>query len=295
MEHALSDWLNLLVPWVLMHGIKIILIATAAFILHKISNRFIDKMVRIAVVSDRFSSLEAERKREDTLIRIISWTTVILIWVVGSIMILEELGAPVGPILASAGIVGLAIGFGGQYLVKDIISGFFIILENQYRIGDVVDFDGTGGLVEDISLRVTTLRDMDGTVHHVPHGDIKRVANLSKNFARVNLDVRISYNSHLDHVIEVINRIGKELSKDPDWKEFILQPPGFLRVENLEESFFIVKITGETQALKQWDVTGELRKRILITFKKEGIEIPFQQRIIHNIRPDEQNPPSKVL
>ena len=282
MEDALSEWLKLMAPWVLLHGIKIVIIAVAAFILHKISNRFIEKMVRIAVVSDRFSSLEAERKREDTLIRIIRWTTVILIWVVAGIMILDEFGAPIGPILASAGIVGLAFGFGGQYLVRDIISGFFIILENQYRIGDVVDLGGTGGLVEDISLRITTLRDMDGTVHHVPHGDIKRVANLSKNFSRVNLNIGIGYNSSLEHVIGVINKIGKDLSEDPEWKEYILEPPKFLRVDQLGDSAIIIKIVGQTQALSQWSVTGELRKRIIITFRNEGIEIPFPQRVIHN-------------
>jgi moderate conductance mechanosensitive channel len=281
MEDAFSHWLELLVPWGLLHGVRIIIIAAAAFTLHKISNRFIEKMVRIAVVSDRFTSMEAERKREDTLIRIIRWTTVILIWVVAGIMILDEFGAPIGPILASAGIVGLAFGFGGQYLVRDIISGFFIILENQYRIGDVVDLGGTGGLVEDISLRITTLRDMDGTVHHVPHGDIKRVANLSKNFSRVNLNIGIGYNSSLEHVIGVINKIGKDLSEDPEWKEHILEPPKFLRVEKLGDSAIIIKIVGQTRALSQWSVTGELRKRILITFRKEGIEIPFPQMVIH--------------
>lgn len=282
MKEALSEWLDLLSPWVLLHGIKIIFIAAAAVVLHKISSRFIEKMVRIAVVSDRFSSLEAERKREDTLIRIISWTTVILIWAVCSIMILEELGAPVGPILASAGIVGLAFGFGGQYLVKDIISGFFIILENQYRIGDVVNLDGTGGLVEDISLRITTLRDMDGTVHHVPHGDIKRVANMSKNFSKVNLNISIAYNSDLEHVIQLVNIIGKDLSEDPKWKDSILDPPKFLRVEELGSAAVIIKVVGQTQALSQWDVTGELRKRILTAFKNEGIVIPSPQVVIKN-------------
>ena len=282
MKDAFSEWLELMVPWVLLHGIKIVIIAAAAFILHKISNRFIDKMVRITVVADRFSSLDAERKREDTLIRIISWTTVTLIWVVAGIMILDEFGASIGPILASAGIVGLAFGFGGQYLVRDIISGFFIILENQYRIGDVVDLGGTAGLVEDISLRITTLRDMDGTVHHVPHGDIKRVSNLSKNFSRVNLNIGIGYQSSLEHVIGVINRIGKDLSEDPEWKEHILEPPKFLRVQELGDSAIIIKIVGQTQALSQWSVTGELRKRIIIAFRKEGIEIPFPQRVIHN-------------
>lgn len=204
-------------------------------------------------------------------------------------MILQEIGVPIGPILAGAGIVGLAVGFGGQYLIRDIISGFFIILENQYRVGDVVSFDGTRGLVEDISLRMTTLRDMDGTVHHVPHGEIKKVANLSKDFARVNLNIGVSYNSKLDHVIQVVNDVGYELSQDAQWKEFIIKPPLFLRVEDFADSSIIIKIVGETQPLKQSEITGELRKRIKIAFDNAGIEIPFPQRVVHQIKRSESH------
>jgi len=186
--------------------------------------------------------------------------------------------------LAGAGIIGLAVGFGGQYLIRDLISGFFIIIENQYRVGDVVNFDGTGGLVEDISFRMTTLRDLDGTVHHIPHGEIKKVANLSKDFARVNLNIGVSYNSKLDHVIQIVNEVGNELSQDAQWKEFIIKPPQFLRVDDFADSSIVIKILGETQPLKQWEVTGELRKRIKIAFDNEGIEIPFPQRVIHQIK-----------
>jgi len=133
-------------------------------------------------------------------------------------MIFQEAGIAIGPLLAAAGIVGLAFGFGGQYLIRDLISGLFLIIENQYRIGDVVCFDKTCGLVEDISLRMTTLRDLDGTVHHIPHGDIKKVSNLSNSFSRVNLNIGIAYNSDLEKVIDVVNRVGKELAEDPQWK-----------------------------------------------------------------------------
>lgn len=196
-------------------------------------------------------------------------------------MILQELGVMIGPILAGAGIVGLAVGFGAQYLIRDIISGLFIILENQYRIGDVVTLSNVGGLVEDINLRMTTLRDIDGTVHHIPHGEIKRVANCAKNFARVNLNIGIAYNSKLENVIEIVNRTGKELAEDPLWKECIIKPPQFLRVDDFGDSAIIIKILGETLPLKQWEITGEFRKRIIIAFNNEGIEIPFPQRVIH--------------
>ena len=202
---------------------------------------------------------------------------------VAILMILQEIEIPIAPILAGAGIIGIAVGFGGQYLIKDIISGFFFILENQYRVGDVVNFDGTGGLVEDISLRMTTLRDLDGTVHHIPHGEITKVANLSKDFARINLNIGIAYAANLDQVIKIVNEVGDKLSQDPKWKEFIIKSPQFLRVEDFADSSVVIKILGETQPLKQWEVTGELRKRIKIAFDNEGIEIPFPQRVVHQI------------
>lgn len=196
-------------------------------------------------------------------------------------MILQEAGILVAPILAAAGIIGLAFGFGGQYLIRDIISGLFIILENQYRIGDVVKFDTVWWLVEEITLRMTTLRDLDGTVHHIPHGEIKTVSNLSKYFARVNLDIGVSYDTNLEQVIEIINRTGIELFEDPQWKDSIIKPPQFLRVNDFADSAVILKILGETKPLKQWEIAWELRKRIKIAFDKEGIEIPFPQRVIH--------------
>lgn len=196
-------------------------------------------------------------------------------------MILQEAGIAIGPLLAAAGIAGLAFGFGGQYLIRDLISGLFIIMENQYRIGDVVCFDGTCGLVEDISMRMTTLRDLDGVVHHVPHGEVKKVSNLSKKFSRVNLNIGISYNSSLEKVITVVNKVGRELADDPKWKEHILKAPQFLRVDDFGDSAIIIKILGETKPIKQWEVAGEFRKRLKLAFDREGIEIPFPQRVVH--------------
>jgi len=281
MKEQIIKWSELVIPWLLSHGIKILIIVACSLILGKVLKRVIERSIRITIIPDNYVSKEAEKKREDTLIRIFSGITKVAIIIIATLMILSEMGLKIGPILAGAGIVGLAVGFGGQYLIKDIIAGFFIIIENQYRVGDVVNFDGTGGLVEDISLRMTTIRDLDGTVHHVPHGEIKKVSNLSKTFSRVNLNVGISYNSDLEHVISVVNQIGKDLADDPQWKEYILSPPQFLRVDDFADYAIIIKILGETKPIKQWDVTGELRKRIKIAFDKEGIEIPFPQIVIH--------------
>ncbi len=284
MKETLLKWSEAIVPWLLQHGIKIVVIAIAAWLLNKIFCRIIERAVRIAVVRDAGISEEAEKKREDTLIRIFTGATSILISILAILMILQEAGLKIGPILASAGIAGLAFGFGGQYLIKDIITGLFLILENQYRIGDVININGTGGLVQDISLRKTTLRDIDGTLHHIPHGSITMVSNMSKDFARVNLDVGVAYSTDLEHVISVVNKTGNELAADPLFSDSIISPPQVLRINAFEDSAIVIKILGDTKPLKQWDVTGELRKRLKIAFDREGIEIPFPQRVVHQAK-----------
>lgn len=289
MKETLSFWYTSIINWLPEHGLRVLLIIVGAWLVNYVAGRSIEKVVRRVVVPHRYMSPDAERKREDTLIRIFTWTVSVVIVIVSAMMVLQEVGVPIGPLLAGAGIVGLAVGFGGQYLIRDLISGFFIILENQYRIGDVVSFDGTSGLVEDISLRMTTLRNQDGTVHHVPHGEIKRVSNLSKDFARINLNVRVSYSADLERVIAVINKTGNEMAQDPQWKPNIITPPQFLRVDDFADSAVIVKILGETQPLKQWELTGELRKRLKIAFDKEGIEIPLPQRVVYHMRNDKKD------
>lgn len=267
-------------PWLASSGLKIAVILTVALVVRKFGHFFVEKGVRKMIDTDRLSP-EAEAKRENTLIRIINGTLSLLVVLVALMTILQEMGVAIGPLLAAAGVAGLALGFGGQYLIRDIISGLFIILENQYRVGDVACFDGTCGLVEDITLRMTTLRDLDGTVHHVPHGEIKKVSNLTKYYSRVNLDVGVSYNSDLEHVIRVVNKVGEELANDPAWKEAILKAPQFERVDDFADSAIVIKILGDTRPIKQWAVAGELRKRLKLAFDKEGIEIPFPQRVIH--------------
>jgi small conductance mechanosensitive channel len=275
---------NIVIPWITNHGPKILAIIVFALLLKRFGKMFIEKIIKRIIRSDSITEKESEKKREDTLIRIFSSLLDVLVWILTVSMILQEIGIAVGPLLAAAGIAGMAFGFGGQYLIRDLITGIFIILENQYRIGDVVCFDGTCGSVEDISMRMTTLRDLDGVVHHVPHGEIKKVSNLSKYFARINLDIGVSYSSNLEKVIKVINKVGEDLAKDPEWRDDILKTPQFLRVEDFAESAIIVKIVGETKPLKQWAVTGELRKRLKMAFDKERIEIPFPQRVVHQVK-----------
>ncbi len=280
----LSNWSEKIIPWLLSHGLRIVLIAMAAFLLDKILSKVIVRAIRASVKADEFTSPEAEKKREDTLIRIFNGAVKIVIIIVAVMMILQEVGIEVGPLIAGAGIVGLAVGFGGQYLIRDIITGLFLMLENQYRIGDVVEIEGLSGAVQDISLRKTTLRNLDGTVHHIPHGSITKVSNLSKDFARVNLDIGVAYGTNLEKLIDVINTTGNELAADPAFSESIITPPLFLRVNEFADSAIMVKILGDTKPLRQWDVAGELRKRLKIAFDREGIEIPFPQRVIHQAK-----------
>lgn len=284
LETSITIVSKVLVPWLLSQGVRVAAVLLGAYFVRRFSGIFIERIVRHAITPDHFLSREAEKKREDTLIRILTVSLGVLIWLMAFLLVLQEVGVAIGPLLAAAGIAGIAFGFGGQYLIRDLIGGLFVILENQYRIGDVACFDGTCGLVEDITMRMTTLRDLDGTVHYVPHGEVKRVSNLSKEFARVNLNIGISYSSNLERVIAVVNAVGDELAGDPVWSEHILKPPRFLRVADFSDSAIIIKILGETKPLKQWDVAGELRRRLKIAFDREGIEIPFPQRVVHQTK-----------
>lgn len=280
MRLDISSFSRVLFEWVVEHGVTITVILALAFFVRVGGRIFLERLIRRLVPSSHFRSKDAEQKREDTLIRIAHGTLNMLVWVVALLMILSEVGVNIGPLLAAAGVAGIAIGFGGQYLIRDVVAGIFIILENQYRVGDVVCLDATCGSVEDISIRMATLRDLDGTVHHIPHGVVTKVSNLSKDFARVNLDIGVAYSSDLEEVIRVINKTGEDMQTDDAWKDDIVKPVQFERVNDFADSAMMVKVLGETAPLRQWAVTGEYRKRIKVAFDKAGIEIPFPQRVV---------------
>jgi len=276
------NYLNdVVLPWLLSEGIMIVAMIIGALVVIRFSHFFITKAIRKVIVADKFLTPQAEEKRENTLIRITNSTLDIAILLVTFLMILSQLGVEIAPLIAAMGIAGVALGFGGQYLIKDIITGLFLILENQYRVGDVIEAGGVTGTVEDITLRMTTLRDLDGTVHHVPHGEITLVSNKSKEFSRVNLDIGVGYGTEIDKVAYVINSVGNELAEDGEWKEKITKAPEFVRVQELGDSAIVIKVLGETKPGEQWAVAGELRKRLKIAFDAEGIEIPFPQMVVH--------------
>jgi small conductance mechanosensitive channel len=265
--------------WFFAHGIKIAVILITAIIVYKVAKIIIERTVRELVRPDLSAPdyKESEEKREDTLIKIFNNILRIVIVVATALTILPEIGVDPTGFLAGAGVVGIAIGLGARSLIQDFLAGIFIILENEYRIGDVVCLDGTCGTVQNITLRKTILRDLDGTEHHIQNGSIQKASNMSKDFARINMDIGIAYDSDLEKVIEIINKVGKELSEDNEWKDSILKTPQFERINKFADSAIIIKILGETAPLKQWAVAGEIRKRLKFAFDKEGIEIPFPQ------------------
>ncbi|HEU5325055.1 MAG TPA: mechanosensitive ion channel family protein [Candidatus Limnocylindria bacterium] len=223
--------------------------------------------------------VELER-RMNTVGRLLVRVAGAIVAVIAVLMVLNEFGVDIGPAVAGLGVVGIAVGLGAQTLVKDWLAGIFIVLENQYSQGDVVRIAGVDGVVEDFSLRRTTLRDLDGTVHSVPNGQISVASNLTRLWARVNLDVGVAYDTDIDRATAIINAVGEQLQQDPDWSTRLLEAPSVVRVNALADSAVTLKVLGQVRAAEQWAVAGELRKRILAAFAKEGIEIPFPHRVV---------------
>lgn len=266
--------------WFLDHGVVILGIVVFVIVAIFVLNLVVPRLVRVATEQRLKGKPEEEiRQRTDTLTHVFTRSGMVLLIVMGFFTSLPELGVNIGPLLAGAGIVGIALGFGAQSLVRDYLSGIFILIDNQYGKGDVVRIADISGLVEDIGLRRTVLRDLDGVVHYVPNGEVHVASNFSQEFSRVNLNVSVSYAEDLDHVIEVLNEVGEEIAADPEWGPALISPPRVLRVENLGDSGIDIKVVGDTQPLRQWDVMGELRKRIKKRFDQEGIEIPFPHRV----------------
>lgn len=264
------------VSWLVTHGIPILIIVVVGAVLWFVVKRFLPRVVRRAVSQTGYKETkEGLEKRTNTLVSIFRGMARVVIIIVIIIMVLDEVGVPIAPVLAGFGIVGVAVGFGAQYLIRDLIAGIFIILENQYRVGDVVKVADITGLVEYVTLRKTVLRDLDGIVHHVPNGEIKTASNYTRHFSRVNLNISVGYGTDLDHAIGVINRVGKELAEDAKWRKVIKTAPQVLRVDNLGDSGIDIKILGDVKPIEQWAVMGELRLRLKKAFDAEGIEIPW--------------------
>jgi moderate conductance mechanosensitive channel len=220
-------------------------------------------------------------KRAETLIYLLRQAIVIMLWVMALLVILREMGFEIMPVLASAGIVGLAIGFGAQNLVRDVIAGFFIILENQVRVGDVAIVNGTGGLVERINFRTLVLRDLSGVVHIFPNGSIDTLSNMTREWSAFVFDVGVAYKEDTDRVIDVMRGVGEDLKQDDYFGALMLDPPEIFGVDAFADSAVMIKGRIRTRPIKQWEVGREFHRRLKKAFDREGIEIPFPHRSIY--------------
>ncbi len=288
----MENYLENITEWFLRSGIKILIILAVAYILNIIIKLSIKRFQSNLEKSDPGGEAG---KRAATLGSLLRTVTVILILLVAVMMSLSELGVQIGPMIAALGIGGLAIGFGAQNLVRDIISGFFIIVENQIRVGDVVNINGKGGVVERITLRIVRLRDLHGSVHYIPHGQITLVTNMTKDYGRYVFDVGIAYRENVDEVIEILKEIGDQLIQDPDYRDVIVEPLEIMGLDRFEDSAVIIRARITTRPIQQWRVGREFNKRMKKVFDERGIEIPFPHRTVYmGVLKDESSPPLHV-
>jgi small conductance mechanosensitive channel len=266
--------------WFFGSGLRIGVIAILAYVVVRIiaaSARRLEEELGRQETPD----LVERMKRARTISRLIQNALTATIVVIAVLMMLRELNVDITPILTSAGIVGLAVGFGAQTLVKDLIAGFFLTFENQVRVGDVATINGTGGLVEAINLRTIVLRDVTGAVHVFPNGSIERLSNLTKDFSYYVIDVSVGYNDDPDDVADALRSLGRDLQADPQYGPNILEPLEVLGVDAFDGSSVTLKIRIKTLPLKQWDVGREMRRRIRKTLAGKGVKIPLQHVAVY--------------
>tara|TARA_R110002072_G_scaffold153414_3_gene303054 strand:- start:522 stop:1436 length:915 start_codon:yes stop_codon:yes gene_type:complete len=221
------------------------------------------------------------QKRVETIIRLIRQAFQLALWLTIVLIILKEIGVEIGPIIASAGIVGLAVGFGAQNLVRDVISGFFIILENQIRVGDVAIINGTGGLVEKINFRTTVLRDLGGVVHIFPNGSVTTISNLTNEWSAYIFDIGVAYKENTDRVIEIMKQVGQEMLQDEKFGSYMLSEPEIFGVDKFADSAVIIKGRIKCKPIRQWETGREYLRRIKLAFDANNIEIPFPHRTLY--------------
>ena len=279
-----QDIISQTVAWIITTLPSLLVILILAFILLKGTNTFLRRMKPIMLKhmesGTDLDTVEIE-KRLDTLLGIVRSIIKIIAWAMIAMLFLRKLGLDIAPIIAGAGIVGLAIGFGAQELVRDFISGFFMLLENQIREGDVAIVNGTGGLVEHVGLRTIVLRDLSGVVHVFQNGKINSLSNMTKKWSGMVFDIGVAYKEDIDKVYEVITQVAEDLRTDPNFTEKILEPIEIFGVDQFADSAVVIKARFKTKPIEQWAVGREFRRRLKKAFDEQGIEIPFPHRTIY--------------
>ncbi|MEX0938739.1 MAG: mechanosensitive ion channel domain-containing protein [Pirellulales bacterium] len=268
--------------WLLTHGAKVVVILGGMFILLWTVNVASYRMVKILMQGERRGTHEERENRATTLAGVFTNFASVAIYVGACLMLLEVIGIPVGPLLGGAAVIGLAVAFGAQNLIKDYFAGIMILLENQYGVNNVVKIGDTVGLVERITLRMTAMRDLEGIVHFIPHGQITTVSNLTFGWSRALLDIGVSYNEDADHVMDVLMQIGRELRQDPKFADLILEDPEMLGVDQLADSAVVIKLFIKTRPLEKWTVKREMLRRVKKRFDELGIEIPYPHRTVYH-------------
>ena len=258
--------------WAVTSGVRVLLIITAMLIMLALLRRGVTKL---SGLYQGTLPIRAQIKRVDTLTHIVRDVARFVILFVGMTMILSEGGVDLKPLLAAAGLGGLAVGFGAQSLVKDLIAGFFILWEDSVRIGDVVEVAGVAGLVEEVELRTIKLRDVSGNLHVVPNGAIDKVKNLTKDYSYAVFDIAVAYRENPDEVMGILQEIAGGLRQDSRFAEDMLEPLEMLGVDQFKDSAVMIKCRIKTEAHKQWRVGREMNRRIRNTFNAKGIEIPI--------------------
>ncbi len=276
-----ADWADVLIGTPLAIIGLVILGFVVRWVLHKVVER-IARRAEKGVMPERLDAAAIARRaqRAETMAGVFQSVITVIVIAVVTTMILSEVGVNIAPIIASAGIIGIALGFGAQSLVKDFLSGIFIFMEDQYGVGDVIDLGEAIGSVEAVTLRMTRLRDVNGTVWFVPNGEIVRVGNQSKNWSRAVVDVGVGYSEDLTRVQQVLREIAHDMWEDEAFKGVIIEEPEVTGVEVLAADSVTIRVLVKTAPLQQWGVARTLRQRIKARFDDEGIEIPFAQRVV---------------
>jgi small conductance mechanosensitive channel len=259
-------------------ALRITLILIAAWVLIGVLQRTIRTMRQR--IASRLDDREAA-KRAETLGRVFRYLVTVVVSLIAGMLVLGELGVSVAPILGAAGVVGLAVGFGAQSLVKDYFTGFFLLLENQIRQGDVVQLGNHSGLVEEVTLRFVQLRDYDGNVHYVPNGHITTVINMSRGFSQAVMDIRVAFREDVDAVVAVMRRVGEDMRSDEAFAPRILDALEIAGVDRWAESGLVIRCRFRTQPLEQWGVRREYLRRLKAAFDAEGIEIPYPHLTVY--------------
>lgn len=271
---------------------RIVLILILAVIALRLSRR----LIRVFRAFLAKSEDQEDLKRADTLSRVFRYIANVVILIVAGLLILDTLGLAIAPILGAAGVVGIAVGFGAQSLIKDYFNGFFLVLENQIRQGDVAEVGGKAGLVEEVTLRYVQLRDYDGNVHYVPNGTITTVTNMTRTFAFSVIDVRVAFRENLEEVYELIKRTAAQMREEPDWRLRIVEDLEIAGVERWEDSAVIVRCRFKTLPIQQWSVRREFLKRLKAAFDQHGIEIPYPHlRLYQGHGKDGSAPPMRIM